>query len=87
QLPSSRATGQYHFVDCSSGLTLTGKGTLSNQSGTIKLTDHESGWSISAGVNPGQHTGTAVIEIVVAAGVTQTITINDTNPGSTCGCS
>jgi hypothetical protein len=79
-------TGQYRFTRCSDGLTFAGKGQLVNQSGVLKLTDHQAGWVISATFNPGQRTGNAVIQLIIAPGLSETITISDTNPANTCGC-
>jgi len=86
-LQLNTTTGEYRFVRCSDGFTITGKGKLSSQSGVLELTDRQSGWIISAGFNPGQRTGTAMIQIIMAPGVSQTVKINDTIPANTCACS
>jgi hypothetical protein len=86
-LQLNTTTGEYRFIRCSDGFTITGKGALSSQNGIVWLTDRQSGWIIRAGFNPGQRTGTALIQIIIAPGVSQTVTINDTNPANTCACS
>ena len=86
-LQLNTATGEYRFVRCSDGLTITGKGKLSNQGGILMVTDRQTGWVVSGGFNPGQHTGSALLQIIVAPGVLETVRITDANPANTCGCS
>jgi hypothetical protein len=79
-------TGQYLFTVCSTGFTLSGTGVITNESGILTLTDSKSDRKISAGVNSGQHTGTATIYLLVGQGVWQTYRINATNPSAVCAC-
>jgi hypothetical protein len=80
-------TGAYQFTVCSTGFTLTGTGVITRPSGVLTLTDSKSDRRISAGFNPGTHTGSASIYVMVAQGVWQTFRITDTNPNAVCSCS
>jgi len=79
-------TGQYVYTRCADKLTLTGTGVVRNAGGLISLTDTRVDRRISALYNPGTLTGRANITLVIAAGVYQTITVNQTNPHPTCAC-
>jgi hypothetical protein len=86
-LQLNTTTGEYRFVRCSDGFTITGRGKLASQSGILSLSDRQTGWVISASFNAGQRTGTANIQIISAPGTSQTIRINDTSPANACSCS
>ncbi|MGH9763274.1 MAG: hypothetical protein ACREAC_20795, partial [Blastocatellia bacterium] len=63
-----------------------GTGTVTNAGGIITLTDSKPDRRISAGFNPGQRTGRANVTLILAPGVYQMITINQTNPNAVCAC-
>jgi hypothetical protein len=79
-------TGQYVYIRCKDKFTLTGTGTVRNVNGLSTLTDSLSDRRISAMSNPGTLTGRALITLIPAPGVYQTITVNQTNPNATCAC-
>jgi len=79
-------TGQYQFTRCSDGFMLTGTGTARLVNGIRTLTDFKADRRLSAGLNPGQLTGNAIIYINVAVGVWQTVQVFDTNPSAVCSC-
>ena len=79
-------TGQYVYTRCKDKFTLTGTGIVSTSTGMANLTDSRSDRRISGGFNPGTLTGRANITLILAPGVYQTITVNQTNPSATCAC-
>jgi hypothetical protein len=83
----SSSTGAYQYTRCSDGLTITGTGALRNVSGVLTLTDSEPDRRVSGGFFMGQRTGRVTIVLMLAPGVWQTFTVNDTTSfGSGCTC-
>jgi len=78
--------GNYTFLQCSSGFTLSGTGTVTLANGLINLQDNKTDRRISAGFNPGQRTGSATLTIAVAQGVWQIFRINSSNPNPALTC-
>ena len=80
-------TGDYNFIRCSDGFMLSGKGTVSVVNNSVNLTDKKSDRQITASFNQGSLTGTAVINLIPAPGISQTYKINDTTSrGKGCSC-
>jgi hypothetical protein len=79
-------TGQYVYTRCSDGFTLTGTGTVSIVNGYIYITDNKPDRRINAAWSMATFTGRANV-ILIRPGITQTITVYDTNPHPTCTCS
>jgi hypothetical protein len=79
-------TGQYVYTRCSDGFTLTGTGTVSIVNGYIYITDNKPDRRINAAWSMATFTGRANV-ILIRSGITQTITVYDTNPHPTCTCS
>jgi len=79
-------TGIYHYVQCSTGFMLDGRGTVANQSGVVTLTDREPDRSVNAGLLTSQNTGKASISFMIAPGVFQYFQVNKTDPSTPCGC-
>ena len=79
-------TGQYVYTRCKDKFTMTGTGVVSTSTGMATLTDSRSDRRINAAANPGTLTGRANITLILAPGVYQTITVNQTNPSATCIC-
>ncbi|MGH9823969.1 MAG: hypothetical protein ACREDR_12040 [Blastocatellia bacterium] len=79
-------TGLYVYTRCRDKFTLTGTGIVNIANGMESLSDSGSDRRISAGFNPGQMTGRANITLILAAGVYQTIVVNQTKPHVTCSC-
>ena len=82
----SSTTGDYEFIRCTTGVTLTGKGKMTTASGLITVTDNETDRRVQASFNKGQLTGTANVTFLYAGGLSQTFKINSTNPHPTCSC-
>jgi len=85
-LQFSSVTGQYQFTVCSPRFMLSGTGVVSHPNGIIALTDFKPDRRVSAGYNPGTKTGSAVMNLMIAQGVWQTLRINATNPSAVCTC-
>ena len=80
-------TGNYEFVHCGTGaFTISGKGTVTNPSGTVTITDKQSTRTVTVSYNPGSLTGTALVTVIPAPGLSQTYRISDTNPHAVCAC-
>ncbi|HEY6332100.1 MAG TPA: S8 family serine peptidase, partial [Blastocatellia bacterium] len=80
-------TGDYMFTVCGTGTTISGKGTVSTVDSILTLTDKETSHQVTASFNLATLTGTAVINITSAPGVSQTYRINDTeSQGKGCSC-
>jgi hypothetical protein len=82
----SSQTGQYVYTRCRDKFTLTGTGMVRTVAGIVTLTDSRPDRKINASFNLGQLTGKAYITLIPAPGVSQTITLFDTNPRATCQC-
>ncbi|HUK90091.1 MAG TPA: putative Ig domain-containing protein, partial [Blastocatellia bacterium] len=83
----SSTSGDYVFTHCGTGaFTLQGKGTVTKPNGMLTITDKEKSQSVTITYNPGALTGTAVVTINMAPGVSQTYHISDTNPHPACQC-
>jgi hypothetical protein len=72
-------TGEYVFTQCSTGLTLTGTGTVSSAGPLWHLTDAGSDRQVNAHVSP-DNTGTASVLILGSSGQAQHFNIVDRNP-------
>jgi len=80
-------TGDYMFTVCGpNGFNLVGRGTLSVVNSIIVISDSKPDRRVSIQYNLGQLTGKATLTRVIASGVYQTYSINDTNPHPTCAC-
>ena len=79
-------TGSYTYTRCRDGFTLSGTGSVFSFSGISMLSDSKPDRRLSAGFNIGQLTGRATITLILAPGIFQTITLNQTNPHATCVC-
>jgi spore coat protein CotF len=79
-------TGSYIYTRCRDKFTLSGTGTARLAGGMLSLTDSRSDRKITAGLNTAQLTGRANITLILAPGIYQTITLNQTNPHATCTC-
>jgi hypothetical protein len=80
-------TGQYRFIECSSGYTVTGTGSLSTVDNVVTVSGTASNCKVEASFNLGQLTGTATITLTSSGGVSQTIRIVDnTSMGKGCAC-
>jgi hypothetical protein len=80
-------TGQYRLIECNSGYTITGKGSVSTVDSVVTLTGSSSNCKVQASFNLGQLTGTATIMLTTSPGVSETIRIVDnTSMGKGCGC-
>jgi hypothetical protein len=80
-------TGFYVFTRCKDGLVLQGTGSVRVIGGITYLSDSQGDHPISAGLLSNQMTGRAIIQLRLAQGVWQTISISATNPHSNCVCS
>jgi uncharacterized repeat protein (TIGR01451 family) len=86
-LQINSTTGDYNFIRCSDGFTLSGKGTVTTANSTVSLTDKKSDRQITASFNLGQLTGSAVVTLTPAPGISQTYKISDTESrGKGCSC-
>ena len=80
-------TGDYRFVQCSGGsTTLLGTGTVTINGNVLTLQDFKTDRRISISFFTNTNTGHASLSILVAPGVWQSFTINDTNPNAVCAC-
>ncbi|PYP89679.1 MAG: hypothetical protein DMF61_03140 [Blastocatellia bacterium AA13] len=77
--------GTYTYKRCSTGFTLTGTGVVNTVNGVETLTDAKPDRRINAGLLTGTGTGKAVIYVIVAPGIIQTLTIDQTTPFKACG--
>ena len=82
----SSVTGDYRFVRCSTGFTLTGKGTVQKVNSVQTLSDTKPDRRITANFITNQLTGHAVVTIIQGPGISQTFVINQTNPHAGCSC-
>jgi hypothetical protein len=83
----SSVTGDYVFTHCGTGaFTLSGRGTITTPNGMLTITDIEAGKNVKISYNTGSLTGTAVITISSAPGLSETYKISDTNPYPVCAC-
>jgi hypothetical protein len=83
----SSVTGDYVFTHCGTGaFTLSGNGTITTPNGMLTITDIEAGKNVKISYNTGSLTGTAVITISTAPGLSVTYKISDTNPYPVCAC-
>ncbi|MGH9764770.1 MAG: HYR domain-containing protein, partial [Blastocatellia bacterium] len=82
----SSTTGDYRFVICSTGFTLTGKGTVGKVGAIDTLTDSKSDRRISASFLTNQLTGRATISAILGAGLTQNYIVSQTRPHAGCSC-
>jgi hypothetical protein len=55
-------TGAYSFIQCSSGFTQTGTGTVTTNGSTVTLIDNATDHFVSASVNTSTHTGSASVQ-------------------------
>src|SRR5262249_52783321 len=82
-------SGDYALTTCSSGVTISGTGVVRAFNGTVVISDFRPDRRVSITYLPNQLTGRAVINLLVATGIWQTITVNDTSslgrPCSICG--
>jgi hypothetical protein len=78
-------TGQYQYLRCKDGFTLSGTGTVSIINGYVTITDSKPDRRINAGWSSATLTGRANVTLI-RPGVFQTITVYDTNPHPTCMC-
>jgi uncharacterized repeat protein (TIGR01451 family) len=85
-LEFSTTTGDYKFIDCATGFTLIGKGTISVVNSVVKLTDSQSDRRITAFFLEGQLTGSAVVSFIPAPGINHVYQINDTLTFNSCSC-
>jgi hypothetical protein len=84
----SSTTGAYLFTQCGTGaITVSGTGTIKVASGVLTITDKESNKTVTITYNNGSLTGTAVVTVSTAPGLSQTYKISDTNPHPICSCS
>ncbi|HKV39674.1 MAG TPA: choice-of-anchor Q domain-containing protein, partial [Blastocatellia bacterium] len=80
-------TGAYQFTRCADGLTLTGTGRIRLINSVLTLTDFRPDRNIRAGSYLGQGGGSALIQTILAAGISQITVIKDGNAGAkTCSC-
>jgi hypothetical protein len=80
-------TGDYLFTVCGPyGFALVGRGTLSVVNSVIVISDNKPDRRVSIQYNLGQLTGKATLTRIVASGLYQTFSLNDTNPHPVCGC-
>jgi hypothetical protein len=82
----SSTTGDYRFIRCSTGATLTGKGSVQKVNGIITLTDTKPDRRITASYLTNQLTGHASVTIILSPGISQTYVINQTNTHAICSC-
>jgi uncharacterized repeat protein (TIGR01451 family) len=83
----SSMTGDYRFMQCSGGsTTLLGTGTLTISGNVLTLQDFKTDRRISISFFTNTNTGHASLSILIAPGVWQSFTINDTNPNAVCAC-
>jgi 6-phosphogluconolactonase len=81
------ATGAYQYTRCRDNFSISGVGTLRNASGVLTLTDSKPDRRVSGGFLMGQQTGKVTIMFMVAQGVWQTFSVNDTTSfGRGCNC-
>ncbi|HWX40130.1 MAG TPA: hypothetical protein VN345_03175, partial [Blastocatellia bacterium] len=80
-------TGAYQYTRCRDNFSISGVGTLRNASGVLTLTDSKPDRRVSGGFLMGQQTGKVTIMFMVAQGVWQTFSVNDTTSfGRGCNC-
>jgi hypothetical protein len=79
-------TGAYVYTRCRDNFTLTGTGMVRIIGNIATLTDSRPDRRINAGLNTSQMTGRANVTLILAPGIFQTITVNQTNPHATCTC-
>lgn len=80
-------TGEYRFIRCSDGFTLSGKGTLNIVNSIVSVADSRSGWKIQGMFSLSQLTGTATVTLTPAPGISQSYRIVDnTSRGKACTC-
>jgi hypothetical protein len=83
----SSTTGDYLFTVCGpNGFTLVGRGTLTVVNSVIVISDNKPDRRVSIQYNLGQLTGKATLMRIIAAGLYQTYSLNDTNPHPVCAC-
>jgi hypothetical protein len=83
----SSTTGDYLFTYCGApSATTSGEGTITTPSGILTITDKSAGKNVKISYNLGSLTGTALVTISPAPGISQTYTISDTNPHPVCLC-
>jgi uncharacterized repeat protein (TIGR01451 family) len=85
-LEFSTTTGDYKFIDCASGFTLVGKGTVSVVNSVVVLTDNQSDRRVNAKFLEGQLTGQAVVTSIAGPGLTHIYQINDLSTVNSCSC-
>src|SRR5262249_44002305 len=85
-LKYNSVTGDYQFIRCSPGLTLSGTGQISVSGSLVRLTDNQPGWKVTATFLKGQSTGSAIITLIIGPGITQPIRINSMGTNPTCMC-
>jgi uncharacterized repeat protein (TIGR01451 family) len=85
-LEFSTTTGDYKFIDCASGFTLIGKGTISVVNSVVTLSDTESDRRVNAHFLEGQLTGSAVVSFIPGPGINRVFQINDTLTVNSCSC-
>jgi uncharacterized repeat protein (TIGR01451 family) len=86
-LQINTTTGDYNFIRCIDGFTLSGKGTVTTANSIVTLTDKKSDRQITASFNLGQLTGSAVVTLIPAPGISETYKLNDTESrGKGCSC-
>ena len=79
-------TGAYVYTRCSDKFTLSGTGTVRVSGGMITLTDSRPDRRINATFLTGQMTGRATVTLKPGPGLSQTISLNQTNSHATCMC-
>ena len=83
------STGSYEFVHCAAGaqeVIITGKGTVTTPSGILTITDKQTTRTVTISFNPGSLTGTAIVTVNPAPGISQTYRITASTPSATCVC-
>jgi hypothetical protein len=85
-LQFSSVTGAYMFTRCNDSFTLSGTGTVRKSGSVIVLSDKKSDRLIRANFLSNQKTGKGIIVRIVSPGDAQTISINQINPATVCGC-
>jgi hypothetical protein len=80
-------TGDYMFTVCGpNGFNIVGHGTLSVVNSIIVISDNKPDRRVMIQYNLGQLTGKSTLTRIIASGIYQTYSINDTNPHPVCAC-
>jgi uncharacterized repeat protein (TIGR01451 family) len=80
-------TGDYLYVQCSTGFTVMGRGKVQIAISTITLTDSRPDGLVTMTMNTASGTGSALLHIIVAPGVTKDFqVVQKRPPGGSCAC-